>query len=429
MKLSLGSHLLMIRFKKISLQLLLALLFLIPLLSHAQTADELKDKINERTENIRQLEEEIKAYQGQIDTLGKEADSLKNTLASLDLSRKKLEANLVVTQNKIENTNLEIKQLSLQIDDKSARIADGKRVVAQALASISQTDEATVFETLLSAQSLAEAWNGVEELTTLQASVRDRIHELQSVKVSLESNKAKTEEKKRELVALQKDLANQKKVLAETVREKNTLLAETKNSEANYKKILAERERQKAAFEKEVLELESSLKFILDPNSIPKSGSGVLRWPVDRVKITQYYGNTEFATRNPSVYKGTGHNGIDFNASLNTPVRAAASGVVTDVVTNGAQRCGYGNWVMIKHLNGLSTLYAHLSVPTTAVGSTVSVGQVIGYSGNTGFTTGPHLHFGVYVTKALQTVESKACPGIIIPAAAFNAQLNPLSYL
>ena len=109
---------------------------------------------------------------------------------------------------------------------------------------------------------------------------------------------------------------------------------------------------------------------------------------------------------------------------------SAGSGVITNVInTKSSQRCGYGKWIVVRHSTGLSTLYAHLSLTTVNIGDSVESGQVIGYSGNTGFTTGPHLHFGVYVTKGLQTIESKSCPGIIIPYAAFNAYLNPLSYL
>jgi murein DD-endopeptidase MepM/ murein hydrolase activator NlpD len=92
----------------------------------------------------------------------------------------------------------------------------------------------------------------------------------------------------------------------------------------------------------------------------------------------------------------------------------------------------YGQWIMIKHPNGLSTLYAHLSVESVAVGDTVATGQIIGYSGNTGYTTGPHLHFGVYASDGVQIKKfdtSINCKGATIPVADFKAYLNPLSYL
>ena len=87
---------------------------------------------------------------------------------------------------------------------------------------------------------------------------------------------------------------------------------------------------------------------------------------------------------------------------------------------------------MVKHPNGLSTLYAHLSLQTVSIGEVVSSGQVIGYSGNTGYSTGPHLHFGVYATQGVEIKtfdSSKNCKGATVPLADLKAYLNPLSYL
>ncbi len=415
-------------FKKISLILIAA--FLVVSIANAQSADELRGKINDRNDAIAKLEAEIKQYQLDVTALGKEKDSLSNAIKALDLSKKKLEADTKITENKIATKNLEIKELSLQIGDKSERITDSKRVITQSLYTLSQMNSASVIETILSQKSFSDMWSSADELTNLQGTMQDRIVELEGLKVNLEGNKKLTEKKKSELVTLQNDLKNQAKIIAENVREKNSILAETKNTEANYKQLLATKEKQKAAFEQEITALESALKITIDPNSIPSSGSTVLIWPLTNAKITQYFGNTTFSIQNPGAYKGAGHNGIDFAASIGTPVKAAATGVVSQVInTTLAQRCGYGKWIAIKHPNGLTTLYAHLSLPTAVKGDTVVAGQIIGYSGNTGFTTGPHLHFGVYVTQGFQTIESKSCPGIIIPYAAYNAYLNPLSFL
>lgn len=89
-----------------------------------------------------------------------------------------------------------------------------------------------------------------------------------------------------------------------------------------------------------------------------------------------------------------GYNGVDFGASIGTPVRAAAGGrVITSRV--GGWNGGYGNFVVVEHANGTQTLYAHLSRNSVWQGQSVVQGQVIGYSGNTGRSTGPHLHFEV----------------------------------
>jgi len=93
--------------------------------------------------------------------------------------------------------------------------------------------------------------------------------------------------------------------------------------------------------------------------------------------------------------KTHGWNGIDFGVARGTPIRAAAQGTVIIARGNGAWNGGYGNYIVITHSNGTQTLYSHLQSVTVSPGQSVLSSQVIGYSGSTGRSTGPHLHFEV----------------------------------
>ena len=90
-------------------------------------------------------------------------------------------------------------------------------------------------------------------------------------------------------------------------------------------------------------------------------------------------------------------------------------------------------WVLIKYDNGLASTYGHLSQFATSKGSRVTRGQVVAYSGSTGYATGPHLHVSLYPKDgvAVSSFPSKACPGrtLTIPVAAQNAYLDPMAYL
>jgi murein DD-endopeptidase MepM/ murein hydrolase activator NlpD len=183
-------------------------------------------------------------------------------------------------------------------------------------------------------------------------------------------------------------------------------------------------------------ELESKLQYTLDPSRLPSAGKGVLRWPLDSITVTQKFGNTDFAKS--GAYNGSGHNGVDFRASVGTPVKAALAGTVAGTGNTDAIRgCySYGKWVLIRHGNGLSTLYAHLSQVNVAEGQSVGTSGVIGYSGNTGYSTGPHLHFTVYASNGVRvmrlgdsTGKSTPCASATIPVAPFGAYLDPLTYL
>ena len=115
-------------------------------------------------------------------------------------------------------------------------------------------------------------------------------------------------------------------------------------------------------------------------------------------------------------------------------ITASADGKVvgtgdTDTVCPGAS---YGKWILIEHGNGLSTLYGHLSLPKVSAGEAVLRGTVIGYSGNTGYSTGPHLHFTVYAADGVKIMEKKSqvCKGAYtMPVADLRAYLNPIDYL
>ncbi|MFY8141512.1 MAG: peptidoglycan DD-metalloendopeptidase family protein, partial [Caulobacter sp.] len=118
--------------------------------------------------------------------------------------------------------------------------------------------------------------------------------------------------------------------------------------------------------------------------------SMLLRTPVDGARITSRFG----VRRHPILGYTKMHQGIDFGAGMGTPVLAAGDGVVVEARRWG----GYGNWIRIRHADGWETGYAHLSRYAKGLkpGQRVSQGQVIGYVGSTGASTGPHLHYEIW---------------------------------
>ena len=394
----------------------------------------LQQKIDQRNADIKNLEKEIANYQKQISTLDSQATSLSSTVKSLDLTQKKLAADILVTENKIAAQNLRIQQLSTDITHHKNNIADDRRIIAHTFNTIDQSDKTSIIETVLGSDSVSTTLHALDDLGSLQKELYLRIDQIAQNKADLESTKTDTEKARATLLALNKQLKDQHTVVSSTKSAQNKLLADTKQSESSYQKILAQKTAQKDAFEREITDYESQLKINVDKEKIPHSGSGVLSWPLDSIAITQYFGNTDFATANPQIYNGKGHTGVDFRASIGTPIKAALNGVVSGTGNSDLVKGCYsfGKWVMVKHPNGLSTLYAHLSLPVVSTGQSVTTGQLLGYSGNTGYTTGPHLHFGVYATEGVvigPLTSSVNCHNAIIPIAPFKAYLNPLSYL
>ncbi|MEK7081653.1 MAG: hypothetical protein AAB905_00355, partial [Patescibacteria group bacterium] len=322
-------------------------IFVIPFFSSAATIDELRLKISERNNAIADLEKEIVAYQEKLLTAGAEKQTLQAKINELENTRKKLTAELKVTENRITTASLSIEELGLAIAQKEADIFARRAEIADAIRQINQLELNTFVETALSGK-FSTLWNDLEAMSQLKAGVGEALTAIKELKVGLEMDKRAEEAKRKNLVTFRGNLTDQKAIIEYNKKETNTLLSATKSKEANYKKTLAEKLALKEAFERELGEFESELNIAIDQTKIPQAGLGVLYWPLDSISITQKFGLTSFSLANPTVYNGYGHNGVDFRASIGTPVKAALTGVVkgigdTDQVCPGAS---YGRWIL-----------------------------------------------------------------------------------
>lgn len=416
-----------------------------------ETVEDLRRKISESQEQLAQIEKEIKKFESQLNEVGAEKKTLQNAIRELDLSRSKVKANIRATEQKISSTDLEIQELEREIHVKELEIEKNMEAVGQSFRMMDQMENQSMVEVVLGYDSMAEMWGALEEQSLLQDSLRESIKILSALKGEYERAKERTLEKRGQLGDLKKELSGEENSLASTINQKDVLLSQTKNKESNYQKMLADKKAAREQFLKELSAYEAKLQFILDPSSIPAVGSGVLKWPFEasymydcpsfqsalgnQQCITQYFGNTAFSRT--GAYNGQGHNGIDFRAPVGTKVVAALGGTVVETGnTDAISGCmSYGKWVLIRHGNGLTTLYGHLSSISVTQGQTLATGQLIGYSGNTGYSTGPHLHFTVYATQGVNVVrlgDVKAitsCAAARIPVAGYEAYLNPLNYL
>ena len=402
----------------------------------AQSTSELAGQIAEHNVQIDVLNKEIAAYEKQLAEVGSKKNTLENTLTQLDLQRKKLTASIKATQNKVSALQLEIRSLSRNIEGKESSIATNRAGLAESIRRLSEAEEVALVVAVLSSDDLNSMWTDIDANRTLQEAVQDDIEDLSAQKESLAETKTATVEKQGELVKQKNQLLSEQGSLDATRKAQSDLLRETKSQESTYQKILAEKQAAKANFEAALSDLQSKLQYMIDPSQIPTSGRGILSWPIDNPRVTQYFGNTAFALA--GAYAGKGHNGIDIGVRTGTPVKSALGGTVQATGnTDSVRGCySYGKWVLVKHGNGLSTLYAHLSQINVSTGDPVNRGQVLGYSGATGYATGPHLHFSVYVASSVQIIrlgeatnKTTSCSSAVMPVAPLSGYLNPMNYL
>lgn len=414
-----------------------SILFAIPYITvHAETADELKGNLDTLSLQIKALDDEIKAYNKKINQTQGEAKTLKQALAKLEARRTGLTKDIAYTRLRITQAEENILFTKSKITNTESTLERAKSALAETLRTLIHNEQSVprFVGALGKGAHLSDALDVTKRSGDIAHAINEKAQALVDTKTTLSIQKATYEQRKSTLVTLNATLTDQKQLVDQTSKDKNSLLVETKNKESAYQQLLTERKKKKGELEVEMLDVEAKLKTIVDASKIPKYGKGVLQFPLENVIITQYFGNTPFSSKNPQVYNGSGHNGVDFGTRIGTPILSAASGVVlgtgdTDKSCNGVS---YGRWVLIKHGNGLTTLYAHLSVIQVQAGEAVSVHQKIGLSGNTGYSTGPHLHFTVYASDAVQITNyvSKVCgTNMTMPIAPRAGYLNPLSYL
>lgn len=418
---------------KMNKKIILILCVLFAPFARAETVDvaALQQQIDDKNQKIQALNVEIAKYQALAADASDKGASLKQQINALEQSRKALTVEITKIQTQIDSTNLSIKQLSSKITDSKNKIGSLENGLEKSLREISQNDNFHTVVTLLNNKSFSDFFGKLDEQSQFNSSIQDKVSQIQNEKQKLETNKSAVEKTKQKLSDLQKELNGKKKVVEVTKIEQQKTLTDTKSQEAAYQKLLADATAKKTAFEKEIFDYESKIKFQLDPNSIPQSGSSPLMWPVDDVRITQLFGRTVGAKK---LYVSGSHNGVDFGVPIGTTVKSLASGIVagTGDTDLDCRRVSFGRWVLIKFNNGLAATYGHLSVIGVKVGDKVDAGQIIGYSGNTGYSTGPHVHISVYVATAVNvmTRPSASCPGrnLTMPVSAVDAYLDPMLY-
>ncbi len=418
------------KLKYIFLIILLLSLSSVVFADEATTTDDLKAKIDERNNQIKQLEQEINQYNVEVTNAGNQAKTLQNTIKTLDLTKKKITTDISLTENKIVKTNLTIQQLTKEISKTEDHIDLNKRAIINALKNIQSLEEAGIMEMILSSKNIGEVWSDMDNIKQVQRTIRDKSNELTIMKSDMQTKQSSLTGQKKSLVNLKQDLSGQKQAVEYTTAEKSNILTQTKNKEQAFKDLVKTKEEQKAQFEKEVFDYESQLNYLIDKNSYPKPQNGILAWPLDSVYITQKFGKTVGAEK---LYVSGSHNGVDFRASVGTKVKNVLDGTVVGTGnTDTYPGCySFGKWVMVKHDNGLSTIYGHLSVISVSTGDILATGDTIGYSGNTGYSTGPHLHISVYATQGVRIekyVNSRGCKEATLPLADIKAYLDPLAY-
>lgn len=246
---------------------------------------------------------------------------------------------------------------------------------------------------LLESESLADMLNRADYAMQMSAYDRQMMDSLKEVRDTIAEYKKVLEEEKAEQEALLAELESRKEAVNRAISAKTQEIASYQSQINTASGEQGEYEKQLAEQEKLLQQVENQIASVAAARAAAEDGDGGASgflWPCPAShRITSGFGNREV----PMPGASANHRGIDIGAASGSAIVAAASGRVTTSTYNYSA----GNYIVISHGNGVSTVYMHASALYVSEGETVSQGQKIAAVGSTGYSTGPHLHFGVIV--------------------------------
>lgn len=352
---------------------------------------------------------EIDALKSQRDELSGEKSSIQSTINSLQSQQNSqielknaLDEKNAITIKQILNLTEQIKLHEDLIEQKNEEVQQAQDNADEQLEkykkrvrAMEESGRYNYFEVLFGASSIAEFLSLIDDIgdimrsdKELENAYREAAQELEAVKSEYEDAKAEMEDSKAELEELK---VQQEKDIAEATAVINSLVSEIGSNSTLLSQLTAQENALSAEIQQKINELNQQNSNNSSNNNGSTTGTGNLVWPSYCTYITSIQG----PRTDPITGEYKNHGGTDIGASYGSAIYAADSGKV--VASADGWNGGYGNYVMIDHGNGMQTLYAHMSSRAVSVGQTVSRGQTIGYVGSTGMSTGPHLHFEMYI--------------------------------
>lgn len=406
--------------------------------SAADSPDEIREKIEEQQDIIRRLDAEIEEQRQLLMQASAQTQNLDGAVRNLDASARAIDTSIRKTQAAINAARLEIERLTGSIQTNASRAAEHRAAAGRLISALDIEQGQAGIELVLSTSSTNQVWGAIDAIASVRDDLIRAAEALAEANQRLTADQLASEIETKRLAERTAELAGERESVVSARSEKAELLAAAKGTEAEYQRLLDEKVQQKAAFEAALREFENELDIAINKDSYAAADNTTFGWPLSSsIIFTQLFGGTEFAAQHAQVYGRPFHPGLDFGAPIGTPVLSIGAGEVVAVGNTDAVRGCYswGKWVLVEHENGITSLYAHLSGIAASEGQALDQGQVLGYVGQTGYATGPHLHLTLYASEGVQVRRFEdfktqtGCAGATTPVAPHEAYLDPQEYL
>jgi murein DD-endopeptidase MepM/ murein hydrolase activator NlpD len=338
--------------------------------------------------DIDKLKKELSSLSADKKDIKSRISSLSGKKATQEETRKNIDQELTITEQEIdvliqliEELNRDLEEKTIQLNEAAAKVEEQYALLTQRMRATYEAGDLSYLEVLLSSRSYTSFLTNMDVVSNILEYDKNLLEELTATLKQIEEAKAALEAAKADQEATKLELDERQRELEQKRTESDKMISELKANVSAYEAELKKAEKEEQA-------IQQMINQMMKEMSKTQYVGGTFTWPVPGVtRITDTFG--------PRIHPVTGrkstHTGIDIAAPYGKKVVAANGGTVIIAGYNYA----YGNYVVIDHGGGYSTLYGHMSKLATKKGAGVDKGQTIGYVGSTGLSTGNHLHFEI----------------------------------
>lgn len=331
------------------------------------------------------IQNQILEYRNQANALKNEQNNMQADIDSLQLEINALTLELQSYELQEQELNLKINLKENEINKLSEEIEENNELLEKRLRAMYMSGNIGYIELILNTENLIDALTRVDMMqlivesdVELLKSIKEQMKKVEEVKLSLENEKL-------ELADVIRELNDKKESVEAASKAKDEYVSELEQDIKSLKLLMAAEEAQSIQIERDILTLQGSGEF----------SGGEMIWPLPGYsRISSYFGGRA----DPITGVWSSHRGIDIPAPYGQPIVASNEGIV---IFSG-YHYSYGNYIIIDHGGGISTLYAHNSKLLVSKGQTVSKGETIALVGSTGYSTGNHVHFEYRINGAIQ---------------------------
>ncbi|WP_284241714.1 murein hydrolase activator EnvC family protein [Paenibacillus glycanilyticus] len=351
----------------------------------ASSIDKINKDLAAAKKQIEQAQQSAKNADQQKANISVKKEDAQQAIMKLNEQLDNVTDNMNYVQGQVDSKEVELKKAGKELDKAEEQVKDRNELLQSRLKLMYENGAVSYLEVLFSATSFSDFIDRFDSLHSILSQDRTILEQHKKDKALVEEKKANVETALGEVKTMYTKLQSYKSELDQKEEEKETLIAQYNDQIEELEDISEEQEQLLLALAKKVSDLNKKKNAIKKPFS-----GGKLGMPLR----SNYRISSNFGYRiHPITHVRKLHAGIDFAVPQGTDVYAAESGVV--IVAQAWS--GYGNTVVIDHGNGLWTLYGHLRNGGIMVktGQSVKKGEKVAESGNTGDSTGPHLHFEV----------------------------------